>query len=122
MTGIMAASAIGGGAGGGGGVSLTAVIFGGEFASDWNNSAWVFGNNTCTPSGGLAPYTYLWSYTGTTGGSWGFTGSATAAAVNPTVSGVSGTATATLICTVTDAAANVVASNEATYVFENIFF
>lgn len=121
MTGILIASAIGGGAGGGG-VSLAAVIGNGDSASDWNNSSWIFGSNSCVATGGTPPYTYLWTYSGTSGGSWGFVGSATAATVQPTVSGVTGTAIATLICTVTDAAANVVASNEATYAFENIFF
>jgi hypothetical protein len=118
----MIAAAIGGGAGGGGGVPLSAVIDSGQAASDWNNSSWPFGTNLCTPSGGTAPYTYAWSYSVSNGGTWGFAGSSTASSVAPTVSGVSSTATATLICTVTDAASNVVASNEAYYTFENIFF
>ena len=121
MTGIMIAAGIAGG-GGGGGVPLSAVIDSGQTASDWNNPSWSFGSNACTPSGGTAPYTYAWSYSVSNGGSWGFAGSSTASSVVPTVSGVSSTATATLICTVTDAATNVVASNEAYYTFENIFF
>ena len=120
MTGIMIAASVGGGAGSG--VPLSVVIGNCDSASDWNNPSWTFITNECTPSGGTAPYTYLWSYTVSNGGSWGFAGSATASSVQPTLSGASASANATLICTVTDAAANVVASNVAAYYYENIFF
>lgn len=121
MTGIMVAAAIGGGAGGGGGVALSAVIGAGESASDWSNDAWTFNANTVAASGGTAPYTRLWSFTSSSGGSWAFSGGATGVSAVPVVTGVTNTATATLICTVTDAAATVIASNAEVYNYENIF-
>jgi hypothetical protein len=102
-------------------VPLSAIIGDGESASDWNNDAWTFNPITCTASGGTGPYTYAWTYSSSSGGSWGFAGSSTLATVAPQVTGVANVASAVLICTVTDAASAVKASNDATYDYEQVF-
>lgn len=102
-------------------VPLSAIIGDGESASDWNNDAWTFSPITCTASGGTGPYTYAWTYSSSSGGSWGFAGSSTSATATPQVTSVATVASAILICTVTDAAATVKVSNDATYDYEQVF-
>ncbi len=115
---MMAVQGFGAGASGG---ALTATTQEGETASDFNNSAWTFATNTCTVVGGVPPYTYAWSWTGTSGGTFTFVGSSTNATCTPRVTGVAfgGGAVGTLICTVTDSTAAVDASPGAVYSYDN---
>lgn len=122
---IAIAATFGGtGGGGGGGVSLSVVIPNGVSASNFNDTAWTFSDVTCAASGGTPPYNYAWSYTTSSGGTWGFSGASNLATAVPRVTGVArGTsAESTLICTVTDSAGSpaVVASNQSFYSYENI--
>ena len=122
MTGIVAAIGSSfGGTGGGGSVGLVAVTQEGEIASDFNYSGWTLNDNTCTASGGTPGYTYAWSWTGTSGGSFGFFGGTTSPTCTPLVTGVAfgGFAEGTLICTVTDSALAVDASPGAYYSYDN---
>ena len=118
------AGTFGGTGGGGGGVALSVVIEEGVIAANFNDTSWAFPINTCVASGGTAPYSYVWSYVSTSGGSWNFAGSGTTATEAPVVTSVPMGAgvDAVLICTVTDSAGSpaVVASNQAYYYYENI--
>lgn len=71
-----------------------------------NNDTTVSGNLTATPSGGLAPFTYVWSVVSFDGASSPTFGTSTSASTSVTQTGViaSDTKTATLQVIVTDSA------------------
>lgn len=120
---VAVAGTFGGSGGGGGGVSLSAVIEAGETASDFNSGFWFFNANTCAASGGTAPYSYSWAWSGPGAIYFSFNGSSTLSTCEPIANGVPAINepfSATLTCTVTDAAATVVASNGEVYRFTNI--
>jgi len=114
MTAVYAASS--------GGAPLTAAIEPGEVVGSGALSSHTFGTNTVTIVGGVAPYTQVWSWISTVGGSFAFSGSDTALTVTPLVTGVvaSSTASGELLCTVTDAASTVFASTASAYEYERV--
>ena len=85
--------------------------------------AQVYAPNLALASGGVAPYTYRWFFTGSNNqGVFGFVGNASTELVTPQVVSVvnSQTATATLMCEVTDAAGTRALSQPgATYSHQN---
>jgi len=116
---------VGNTAGAGGGSPLSAVITAGEYASNFDDANWTWNLATCVASGGVPPYAYLWSWTSTSGGSFGFASSSALASTLPAVSGVArnNTATGSLRCRVTDSAGVpvVVFSASEFYEYENVF-
>ena len=106
---------------GGGGGSWSASITSGS-ASAGTAGTHTFALNTCTVTGGVGPFTYLWSNTNDGFGTWNTGG--TAATFTPHVGGMAGsddTSVATYICTVTDTGAGsvMVISNNAVYQYTN---
>lgn len=68
-------------------------------------SSLIFAPETASVLGGVGPFTYLWTYTGTSGGTFTFAGGiVTLSTCTPQVASVAplATASASLICTVTD--------------------
>lgn len=117
-----AATGAGGGGGGGAGPgALTATIGAGAVNSGPSSSA-GFPTNTCVATGGTAPYSYAWSESDDTLGTWAPTTAATAA-ITPHVGGVAaGNVTmASFVCTVTDSHSppRTVMSNIASYGWQN---
>jgi len=124
MSGVLCV-VVGAGGVGGSGSPLVASIGGGEYASNFDADSWTWNTAVCTASGGTPPYSYQWSWTGTSGGTFGFASSSALASTLPAVSGVarSSTATGSLRCQVTDSAGVpvVVFSASELYQYENVF-
>lgn len=109
----------------GGGSPLTATITAGEYASNFDSDSWTWNTASCAASGGTPPYSYQWSWTGTSGGTFGFASSSALSSTLPAVSGVArgNTAQGSLRCQVTDSAGVpvVVFSASELYYYENVF-
>ncbi len=99
--------------------SLSSSILGPSFAASGMSGSHTFGTNTCTASGGAAPYTYLWSVSQDHNGTWNTGGTSTT--FTPTVSAVfRGDLTiATYVCTVTDNVGSKAISNSVQYQYAN---
>lgn len=100
---------------------LQVTIQAGQIAAD-TTAGFNFNTNTVTITGGVPPYTQVWSWSSQVNGTFTFSGSNTATTVTPRVTGVAigPAATANLTCTVTDSASTVVASPPSAYEYERI--
>lgn len=102
---------------------LSATIGAGQIISGGTTADINFSTNTVTPTGGVAPYTYAWSWINTTGtATKTFSGSSTAVTVTPRFTGATAgtTNTGELRCQVTDSASNVFTTTTAYYEYERI--
>lgn len=97
-------SSPGGGGGGGGGGTITLAISPTSFsASGLDTLTVTTGALTATPSGGLAPYTYSWTVSASTGSGTNIINSRTSASTTLTVDFPAyGTQSVTLSCVATD--------------------
>lgn len=98
---------------------LAATINGPSFFAVAEDRSYDFGDNSCTVAGGTSPYTYAWSVTSDSFGTWSTGG--TGASFDVTVSDVLPTnlTVATYVCTVTDNVGNTAVSNSARYSYLN---
>jgi hypothetical protein len=114
---LFAGAATGAGGGGVGPGGLTATIGDGEGGS--GGASHLFSVNTCVAAGGTGPYSYAWSETDDSAGTW-TAGGATAALAPRVTSVVAGDFTvAQYVCTVTDSLGHTAISNIASYAWHN---
>lgn len=84
-----------------------------------NATGYDFGNNSASVSGGSGFYTYAWSHSGDSGGSFSL-GSPTAGGTDVSVSGVASSASTTVTCKVTDTASGRTGQASTSYEFVNL--
>ncbi len=98
---------------------LTSSIVGPSFASSGMSASHTFSTNTCTASGGTGPYTYLWSRTSDTNGTWNTGGTSTTFTPAATAVFKGDLTIATYVCTVTDNVGAKAISNSVQYQYAN---